>query len=61
MAASTVEGRGRLPFSGLLGAFTISMLGTSMSGIAIPWLVLTTTGSAGLTASSRSRRWRRTC
>jgi MFS family permease len=40
---------GRAPFTALLCAYTVSVAGTSMSAIAIPWLVLTTTGSAAQT------------
>ncbi|MBO0846618.1 MAG: MFS transporter, partial [Nocardioides sp.] len=36
----------RLPLYGWLTAEAISLLGTRVSMIAIPWLVLTTTGSA---------------
>ncbi|WET82980.1 MFS transporter [Amycolatopsis sp. QT-25] len=36
----------RRPFTGLLVAQFTSVLGTSMSALAIPWLVLTSTGSA---------------
>ena len=39
----------RAPFAALLSAYVVSMLGTSMSELAVPWLVLTTTGSAGKT------------
>jgi MFS family permease len=39
----------RTPFVALLSAYTISVAGTSMSAIAIPWLVLTSTGSAAKT------------
>lgn len=39
----------RRPLAGLLGAVGISTLGTRMSLLAIPWLVLTSTGSATLT------------
>jgi MFS family permease len=35
----------RAPFAGLLTGYGVSVAGTAMSGIAIPWLVLTTTGS----------------
>jgi MFS family permease len=35
----------RAPFAGLLSAYVVSVAGTAMSAIAIPWLVLTTTGS----------------
>lgn len=35
----------RLPLYGLVLAYGISQLGTAMSGVAIPWLVLVTTGS----------------
>jgi MFS family permease len=39
------ESRSRRPLTGLLIAQVISVLGTSMSALAIPWLVLTSTGS----------------
>lgn len=39
----------RVPFVALLSSYVISLAGTSMSAIAIPWLVLTTTGSAAKT------------
>jgi MFS family permease len=39
----------RAPFVALIGAYVVSVAGTSMSAIAIPWLVLTTTGSAAQT------------
>jgi MFS family permease len=39
----------RAPFVALLSGYTISVAGTSMSAIAIPWLVLTSTGSAAKT------------
>jgi MFS family permease len=39
----------RAPFVALLSSYVISVAGTSMSAIAIPWLVLTTTGSAAKT------------
>ncbi|HZD97190.1 MAG TPA: MFS transporter [Micromonosporaceae bacterium] len=42
-------GARRTPFAALLSAYVVSMLGTSMSELAVPWLVLTTTGSAGKT------------
>jgi MFS family permease len=41
--------RRRAPFAALIGAYVVSVAGTSMSAIAIPWLVLTTTGSAAQT------------
>jgi MFS family permease len=41
--------RRKAPFAGLLSGYAISILGTSMSALAIPWMVLTTTGSAGKT------------
>src|SRR4051794_5368243 len=40
------QGRSRWPLAGLLAAQLVSVLGTSMSALAIPWLVLTSTGSA---------------
>jgi MFS family permease len=39
----------RTPFWGLLVSFFVSEVGTAMSAVAIPWLVLITTGSAGRT------------
>jgi MFS family permease len=41
--------RTKLPLYGLVLAYGISQLGTLMSGLAIPWLVLVTTGSAART------------
>jgi Major Facilitator Superfamily len=41
--------RDRRPLTGFLGAVGVSALGTRMSFLALPWLVLTTTGSATLT------------
>jgi hypothetical protein len=41
--------RDRLPLTGFLGAVGVSSLGTRMSFLALPWLVLTATGSATLT------------
>jgi MFS family permease len=35
-----------VPFTALLGGYVISVAGTSMSAVALPWLVLTRTGSA---------------
>ncbi len=45
----SAAGARRTPFAALLSAYVVSMLGTSMSELAVPWLVLTTTGSAGKT------------
>jgi MFS family permease len=42
-------GRDRRPLAGFLGACGVSALGTRMSFLALPWLVLTATGSATLT------------
>jgi MFS family permease len=41
--------RDRLPLTGFLGAVGVSTLGTRMSFLALPWLVLTSTGSATMT------------
>ncbi len=41
--------RRRAPMYGLLTAYLVSEIGTAMSALAIPWLVLTTTGSAAQT------------
>ncbi|HST47666.1 MFS transporter [Jatrophihabitans sp.] len=40
---------GRVPFIALLTAATVSQAGTRMSNLAVPWLVLTETGSPVLT------------
>jgi MFS family permease len=39
----------RGPIRGLLASYLISEIGTAMSAVAIPWLVLVTSGSAGRT------------
>ncbi len=39
----------RLPFSALIGADAISLTGNALTQIAVPWFVLTTTGSAART------------
>lgn len=39
----------RLPIFGLVASYLVSQIGTAMSGVAIPWLVLVTTGSAAKT------------
>ncbi|HEY2795888.1 MAG TPA: MFS transporter, partial [Micromonosporaceae bacterium] len=39
----------RLPLYGLVSAYLVSECGTAMAAIAIPWLVLVTTGSAAST------------
>ncbi len=39
----------RAPLTGLIVAYLVSATGTAMSSIAVPWLVLTTTGSATAT------------
>lgn len=39
----------KAPFVGLIASFFVSEAGTAMSGVAIPWLVLVTTGSAAET------------
>ncbi|MGH7918743.1 MAG: MFS transporter [Candidatus Dormibacteraceae bacterium] len=49
MAAAPVVWRQRRPLVGFLGAVGISILGTRMSFLALPWFVLTTTGSATAT------------
>ncbi len=41
--------RWRLPFSALIGADAISLTGNALTQIAVPWFVLTTTGSAART------------
>jgi MFS family permease len=48
-ASSTVPPRRRTPLWGWLTAELVSLCGTRLSMIAVPWLVLTTTGSASLT------------
>lgn len=47
--STALGGHTRLPLYGWLGAELVSLCGTRLSMIAIPWLVLTTTGSAALT------------
>jgi MFS family permease len=39
----------RRPLAGLVAAYLVSGTGTAMSAVAVPWLVLTTTGSAAST------------
>lgn len=39
----------RRPIYGLVASYLVSQVGTAMSGVAIPWLVLVTTGSAAQT------------
>ncbi|MGH8859673.1 MAG: MFS transporter [Jatrophihabitantaceae bacterium] len=39
----------RLPYRGLVSSYFVSEVGTAMSGVAIPWLVLVASGSAGRT------------
>jgi len=41
--------RRRASYAALMSSYFISMLGTSMSQLAIPWMVLTSTGSASKT------------
>jgi MFS family permease len=43
------QGAQRLPLCALFAANTVSCIGTFMTLIALPWFVLTTTGSAALT------------
>lgn len=49
MSRATAAARARTPLVGFLVADAISLVGTRISMIALPWLVLTTTGSATLT------------
>jgi MFS family permease len=46
MTAPRPTGPRRTPFAALLISCVVSVTGTTMSAIAVPWLVLTTTGSA---------------
>ncbi|MEU0481932.1 MFS transporter [Streptosporangium sp. NPDC006013] len=39
------------PMAGLLAAMTVSLIGTRVSALALPWFVLTTTGSAAQTGA----------
>jgi MFS family permease len=48
-AVAAVPVRRRAPFIALITSYAVSATGTSMSAIAIPWLVLTSTGSAAKT------------
>ena len=47
--ATLPAGTGRLPRVALLGADAVSLVGNSLTGLAIPWFVLETTGSAART------------
>lgn len=49
MASSEPTRPRRLPLFALVGAYLVSGIGTAMSAVAIPWLVLVTTGSAAAT------------
>ncbi|HEV3169513.1 MAG TPA: MFS transporter [Actinocrinis sp.] len=49
--AAPVVAFARRPLAALLSASLISLLGTAMSQLAIPWMVLTTTGSAARTGT----------
>jgi MFS family permease len=44
-----VTDRAKAPLVALVSAYGVSVAGTAMSALAIPWLVLSTTGSAGRT------------
>ena len=57
--ATATAGRGTALW-GWLGSETVSLMGTRLSMIAIPWLVLTTTGSPLLTGLVALPRWRPT-
>jgi hypothetical protein len=48
-AGDLAHGTSNRPFAGLLSAAFISVFGTAMSALAIPWLVLSQTGSPGKT------------
>jgi hypothetical protein len=48
-AGRTLRRGRRRSLAGLVLAYGISQLGTAMSGLALPWLVLVTTGSAAKT------------
>ncbi|HEY8302256.1 MAG TPA: MFS transporter [Jatrophihabitans sp.] len=43
---SRLAARRRTPLVGLVGSFFVSEIGTAASAVALPWLVLVTTGSA---------------
>lgn len=45
MSARETTSRVTAPLYGLLAGYLVSGFGTAMSGVAVPWLVLTTTGS----------------
>ena len=51
ISVDSATGIDRRPLTGLLGASLVSILGTAMSQLAIPWLVLTTSGSAAQTGT----------
>src|SRR3954454_21447685 len=46
---SRTEATNRIPVLALLGANTISLVGSQLTIVAIPWFVLITTGSAART------------
>ncbi|MGV9315882.1 MFS transporter [Streptomyces sp. NPDC003691] len=48
-AAAIPGGRSLRPLAGVLAAMAVSLTGTRVSAIALPWFVLVTTGSATLT------------
>ncbi|MDT4907357.1 MAG: hypothetical protein QOI69_598, partial [Pseudonocardiales bacterium] len=48
-ATINVPTQRRTPLYGLVSAYLISQIGTAMSALAIPWLVLVSTGSAAKT------------
>ena len=55
------ETRYRAPLIAFLVANVVSICGTRVSAIAIPWFVLTTTGSPVKTGIVAWRRWARWC
>ena len=48
-ATAPVAPASRAPLLALLGASAVSLLGNQLTALAVPWFVLTTTGSAALT------------
>lgn len=49
VTSSPVTGRSLRPLAGVLAALAMSLTGTRVSAIALPWFVLVTTGSATMT------------
>lgn len=49
LSAALITGRSRVPLVALLAANAISLVGSALTAVALPWFVLQTTGSAART------------